>query len=210
MQGTAPRAWPPGDVPHALASQASAEADQAKLKTLMAEQQIGPRMRAKGAELLNAIGTASKAKIAAAGLEAELAAPAPSRAADTGMTERWVDGLTKYIEEQIFFAGKGDVARTKLIADAVMKRPAMQRILSKSDAGVQREQLAMAAMVNSAKVAPRASSTTSKQAGHAPYRTINPSRRLLPRSHPTTPRTLSSCAPSVSSLALTVGPWTVP
>ena len=135
----------------AVSKAASAEADQAKLKTLMAEQQIGPRMRAKGAELLNAIGTASKAKIAAAGLEAELAAPAPTRAADTGMTERWVDGLTKYIEEQIFFAGKGDVARTKLIADAVMKRPAMQRILSKSDAGVQREQRAMAAMVNSAK-----------------------------------------------------------
>lgn len=54
----------------AVSKAASAEADQAKLKTLMAEQQIGPRMRAKGAELLNAIGTASKAKIAAAGLEA--------------------------------------------------------------------------------------------------------------------------------------------
>jgi hypothetical protein len=128
---------------------ASAEADQAKLKELMALQQIGPRMRAKGGELLSHVG-AGKAAIAAAGLEAELAAPTPPCAADVGLTERWVDGLAAYLEEQIFFAGKGDVARTKLIMEAVVRRPAMQRMLDRRDRRTARLHRAMEAMIESA------------------------------------------------------------
>ena len=127
---------------------AAAEADQAKLKELMALQQIGPRMRAKGRKLLDNVG--SKAAAAAADLEAELATPAPAHAEDVGITERWVDGLCAYLEEQIFFAGKGSVARTKLIAQAVIQRPAMQRMLDRQDAKTRRLQRAMTAMIDSA------------------------------------------------------------
>ena len=34
-----------------------------------------------------------------------------------GLTERWVDQLAAYLEEQLFFAGKGEVGRTKLLAN---------------------------------------------------------------------------------------------
>lgn len=127
---------------------ASAEADQRKVKELMALQQIGPRMRTKGGELLSHM--SSKAAVAAAGLEAELAALPPLHAEDVGCTERWVDGLAAYIEQQIFFAGKGEVARTKLVATAVFQRSAMQRLLQKQDARTQRLQRAMVAMIDSA------------------------------------------------------------
>mmetsp|Transcript_42946 Transcript_42946/g.139353 ORF Transcript_42946/g.139353 Transcript_42946/m.139353 type:complete len:148 (-) Transcript_42946:159-602(-) len=101
-------------------------------------------MRAKGGELLRHVGSASD--VAAAGLSAELAAPAPTSAADVGLTERWVDELAAHLEEQIFFAGAGEVARTKLIAAALMKRRAVQRVLDKTDARTARLQRAMAAI----------------------------------------------------------------
>ena len=126
----------------------AAKAGQAKLKELMTLQQIGPRMRAKGTTLLSQVG--SKASASAAGLEAELAMPAPVHADDVGLTERWVDGLAAYIEQQIFFAGKGEVARTKLLAAAVIQRPAMQLMLEKQDKRTQRLQRAMAAMIDCA------------------------------------------------------------
>ena len=127
----------------------AAEKDQAKLKELMALQQIGPRMRTKGGELLSHLGSHDKA--VAAGLLPKLAAPAPSRAAEVGLTEQWVDRLAAFLEEQLFFAGKGEVARTKLLTDALMKRPAMQRLLHRRDAHTERLSRAMTAMIDSAK-----------------------------------------------------------
>ena len=126
----------------------SAERDQAKLKELMSLQQIGPRMRAKGGELLAAL--ASEATVTAAGLEGDLAAQVPSSAADVNLTDRWVDQLAAYLEEQLFFAGKGGLARTKLLADALMKRAAMQRLVGRSDAKAARLSRAMTAMIESA------------------------------------------------------------
>lgn len=117
---------------------ASAQADQQKLKELLEMQKIGPRMREEGAKLLSQMNSNNTS------LKEELATSTPTSASEVGLTERWADALTAFIEQQLFYAGKGDVARTKLLAAA---RPAMQRLLDRQDARGQRLLRALEAMV---------------------------------------------------------------
>lgn len=102
---------------------ASAQADQQKLKALLEKQKTGPRMHEEGTKPLSQMNSNNTS------LKEELATSTPTSASEVGLTERWVDAFTAFIEQQLFYAGKGDVARTKLLTAALMKRPAIQRLL---------------------------------------------------------------------------------
>ena len=61
------------------------------------------------------------------------------------MTDRRVDQLAHHLEQQLFFGGAGDVARTKLLLEALDKRPAIQKLRNRRDAKTARLSRAMAA-----------------------------------------------------------------
>ena len=125
------------------------EAGEAELKELKELLKLGPRQRAQGAELLKKC--TSNAEASKAGLVPELKAPVPAKAADVGLSERWVDQLAFCLEKHLFFAGAGDVARTKLVAHALMRRPAIQNLLNRRDASMERLHRVMETMIESAK-----------------------------------------------------------
>ena len=110
---------------------------------------VGSQLRAKGDKLLAALGTEASSR--KAGLQAALQAPLPSKAADVNLTERRIDQLAEHLEQQLFHAGAGGVGRTQLLANALMRRPAVQRILSQRDGHTEKLNQAMRAMVDSAK-----------------------------------------------------------
>jgi hypothetical protein len=107
---------------------------------------VGPRLRDKGDALLSQVSSVG----GASSLQSELAADAPDEAADVGLTDRRVDQLARHLEQQLFFGGAGSVARTKLLLDALTKRPAIQRLRSRQDAKAARLSRAMTAMIESA------------------------------------------------------------
>ena len=110
---------------------AQSEADRAKLKELNDLLAVGPRLRAKGDELRRQLASGAEARTSM--LHDELAAPMPDAAADVGLTERRVDQLVSHLEQQLFAGGAGEVGRTKLLAAALTKRPAVQRLLVRRD-----------------------------------------------------------------------------
>ena len=129
--------------------QAQSEADRAKLRELNDLLGVGPRLRAKGDELLGQLGSAEETRSAM--LHDQLAMSTPTTAADVDLTERRVDQLVAHCEQQLFAAGAGDVARTKLLVAALVKRPAVQRLLSRHDERAQKLSTAASAMISHAK-----------------------------------------------------------
>ena len=107
------------------------DADRAKQKELNQLLGVGPRLRARGDELRTQL--SSEETLRAAMLLDELVAPPPVSANDVGLTDRRVDQLIAHIEQQLFATGAGEVARTKLLMAALLKRPAIQRLLGRRD-----------------------------------------------------------------------------
>lgn len=131
-------------------TKAQLEMTQGELKQLKDLRVAGPRLIAKGDSLRQQV--ASDGAVRAAMRHDELQLAAPSKAADVGLTERRIDQLADALEQQIFAAGAGEVGRTRLIAAAVMQRPAMQRLLVKqSDSRAARRAKTMEAMLDHAK-----------------------------------------------------------
>lgn len=124
-------------------------ADREKLRELNDLLRVGPRLRAKGAELQQQL--SSQAEIRSAMLHDELAASTPTDASEVGLTERRVDWLAEHLEQQLFAAGAGQVDRSKLLLAALLKRPAVQRLLGRRDAAGEKLAQATAAMLDHAK-----------------------------------------------------------
>ena len=124
------------------------EKNSAKLQQLTELQLIGSRLRAKGETLLQQLD--SKKVATKACLLSELAAPTPTSAEELDIQEQQVRKLTAHLEQTLFHAGAGDVARTKYILDSLCKRRAVQLLMDKQDAKTARLQRAMTAMIESA------------------------------------------------------------
>ena len=125
------------------------DADRAKLKELNDLLKVGPRLAAKGDQLLGQLGSEGAAR--AAMLLDELVAPPPESANDVGLTDRRVEQLVAHIEQQLFAAGAGQVARTKLLIAALLKRPAVQRLLTRHDSRAERLARTAVQMIDHAK-----------------------------------------------------------
>jgi len=125
------------------------KATKQKLQELNDLLAVGPRLRAKG-DVLSAT-LATEASCRKAGLQEELQAEVPSSAKDVQLTERRVDQLAAHLEQQLFHAGAGSIPRTQLLAKALMRRPAVQRILKQNDRHWERLNEVMKAMVDSVK-----------------------------------------------------------
>jgi hypothetical protein len=137
------------------AAEAKAKDAEAKISGLEAKvreysdlRKVGPKLQAKGDALLNQL--SSKAAIATARLQADLRAPIAERATDVGLSDRRIDQLAEHLEAQLFGAGGGDVARTKLLAAALFRRPAVQKLLAQQDARTERLRQVISKMVESA------------------------------------------------------------
>ena len=131
------------------ARSAELKATKQKLQELNDLLAVGPRLRAKGDGLCSALATEAASR--KAGLQAELQAELPSSAGDVQLTERRVDQLAAHLEQQLFHAGAGSVGRTQMLANALMRRPAVQRILKRRDGHSEKLNEAMKAMVDSAR-----------------------------------------------------------
>ena len=125
------------------------DADRAKLKELNDLLKVGPRLAAKGDELRGQLGSEGAAR--AAMLFDELVAAPPESADDVGLTDRRVEQLVAHIEQQLFAAGAGEVARTKLLVAALLKRPAVQRLLRRRDSHAEKLASTATQMIDQAK-----------------------------------------------------------
>jgi hypothetical protein len=121
---------------------------QRKLDELNDVLAVGQVLRAKGGKLLAQCETAAGAR--AAGLQPQLAADLPMSAADVGLTERRVDQLAAHLEKQLFHAGAGQVPRTQLLLSALLKRPAVQRVLNRKETHFEKLNRVARQMVDSA------------------------------------------------------------
>lgn len=108
----------------------------------------GPRLRAKGDHLQEHLKTDAGAR--QAGLLPELQAEPPSSEKDVGLTPQRVDQLAAHLEQQLFATGAGKVDRTRLLVSALLKRPAVQRLLSTKETHMERLDRAARKMVDSA------------------------------------------------------------
>ena len=124
-------------------------ADRAKLKELNDLLKVGSRLAAKGDELRGQLGSEGAAR--AAMLLDELVAAPPVSADDVGLTDRRVEQLVAHIEQQLFAAGAGEVARTKLLTVALLKRPAVQRLLRRRDSRAEKLASTATQMIDHAK-----------------------------------------------------------
>lgn len=135
----------------AAASKAAAEAEHSKTAQRLKELNdvvLGAKLMKDGAELLKQLDSESSTRFAL--LEDELARPTATSASDVGLTDRRVDQLAKHLELQLFGAGAGKIDRTKLLVAALLRRPAVQRLLrNKQD--VHEEKLALVAKAMLAK-----------------------------------------------------------
>jgi hypothetical protein len=108
----------------------------------------GPRLRAKGENLLKYLQTHAAA--VKAGILPDLLAEHPSQAKDVDLHPARVDQLCAHLEMQLMGAGAGNVARTRLLISSLMKRPAVQRLMGKSQTHEERLNKVARQMVKSA------------------------------------------------------------
>ena len=132
---------------HALKAQSAA--DQAKIKELNHLSSVGARLRAKGGELRVQLSSESQARGAI--LHDELATPLAVHATSVGLTERRVNQLVSHIEEELFVSGAGNVGRTRLLVAALLKRPAVQRLLGRHDSRMEKLARTASEMLDHAK-----------------------------------------------------------
>ena len=113
------------------AAQAEKALKKSEAKRQRAEEmcEFGPQMLASGKLLASQLISDASARTAA--LHDELAAPPPTSAAEVGLSDRRVDQLACHLEEQLFGAGGGSISRTRLLAAALLQRPAVRRALAK-------------------------------------------------------------------------------
>ena len=111
--------------------------------------QVGDKLRTKGDELRKLLSSDARARIAA--LHDELAAAPPTCASDVDLSDRRIDQLAEHLEQQLFGAGAGEIGRTKLLAMALLERPAVQRLLQSHETRAQRDQKVAMKLIESAK-----------------------------------------------------------